>query len=218
MTGPLPKVLIEVADRPVLDWKLDQLANAGATRVHLLIGFGADQIEAHLAAQPPPIPVTTHRDGPVLRGTGGALVACQSSLPDRFVVTYGDSLLDEPLRAFWEKFEAIDYQGLLSVTQQYDSAQSGNVALEGDRVAKYAKDPDDRSLTWLDYGYLALNRDVLRDYSDVKALDLGRIVSDLAHAGRLGAYRVENKFWEVGTPQSLRLVDEHLAGLSQPES
>lgn len=218
MTGALPKALIEVAGRPVLDWKLDQLTDAGATRVHLLVGFGADQIEAHLAAQPPPISVRTHRDGLVLRGTGGALVACESSLPDQFVVTYGDSLLDEPLRAFWEQFEACDYPGLLSVTRQNDSAQSGNVALDGDRVARYAKDSADPSLTWLDYGYLALNRAVLRDYSGVEALDLGRIVSDLARAGRLGAYRVQNKFWEVGTPESLRLVDEHLAGLSQPES
>ncbi len=215
VTGLLPKALVPVAGRPILDWKLEQLSDAGVARVHLLVGFGADDIDAHLAMHPPPLPVAAYRDGSALLGTGGAIVACSASLPERFVVTYGDSLLDEPLSPFWEAFIDSDYAGLLAITQQFDSELSGNVALEGDRVARYAKDPSGQDLAWLDYGYLALNRETLSQYFGVTPLDLGTVVSDLAAARQLGAYRVTHPFWEVGTPASLELVEQHLAEIHQ---
>lgn len=211
VTGSLPKVLVEVGGRAVLDRKLEQLAAAGVSRVHLLIGFEADQIERHLAEFPPAVEVVIHRDGPVLRGTGGAVVACLPDLPAKFVVTYADSLLDEPLGPIWDRYLEGAYPAILAITDQLDSEQRGNVAVVGDRVRRYSKDEDDATLIWLDYGYLAVSRDLLSPYVDSSPLDLGTVVADLASDRKLGAYPVSGKFWEVGTPESLREVNGHFS-------
>ncbi len=211
VTGPLPKALVPVAGRPFIDWKLEQLAAAGVVRVHLLTGFGADQISAHLAQTEQPLDVVVSADGPTPLGTGGALVAYSPNLPERFVVTYGDSLLDAPLRPFWEGFLASSRQAQIAVTRQRDSAKTGNISVVDDRVEKYSRDPDDPDLAWLDYGYLAMSKDLLVAYSGVVPLDLGTLVADAARGGDLTAYRVTERFWEVGTPESYREVEEHLA-------
>ena len=132
-------MLVPVAGRTVLDWKLEQLATNGVRKVHILIGYQADLIEEHLHNQQLPLEIETHRDGPRLLGTGGAISAQVEHLPSKFVITYADSLLDEPLAPFWRSFTAGRFPAMLVVTQQFDSEMSGNVALANDRVRRYAK-------------------------------------------------------------------------------
>lgn len=153
----------------------------------------------------------------MLKGTGGALVACRDLLPDRLVVTYGDSLLDEPLMPMWRQFTEGGDTALLAVTRQFDSRHIGNVAVESHQVVAYGRNAPDASLTWLDYGYLAMSKQALVGYAVGERLDLGRIISDLANYGQLGAYEVSSQFWEVGTPESLVRVAEHLSGSGQSE-
>lgn len=213
VSGGLPKALVPVGGKPFLEWKLAELSKGGASRVHLLTGYGADQIADFLSTAKPPVEVVVQPDGPTPLGTGGALVAYADQLPDSFVVTYGDSLLDAPLNHFWNEFLRCGLSAQLAVTKQFDSAHFGNVAVDGGRVIRYAKDPDDDSLTWLDYGYMAFKKRVLFDYGAATPIDLGRIVADTARQGQLAAYPVTERFWEVGTPDSYAEVEQHLSSL-----
>ena len=209
VTGSLPKVLVPVAGRTVLDWKLEQLATNGVRKVHILIGYQADLIEEHLHNQQLPLEIETHRDGPRLLGTGGAISAqVASAIQVRHHLRR--LIADEPLAPFWRSFTAGRFPAMLVVTQQFDSEMSGNVALANDRVRRYAKDPTDSTLDWLDYGYLAIRRDVFSDFREAEPFDLGELISRLASQGDLGAYLASNPFWEVGTPSSLRVVEGHL--------
>jgi choline kinase len=52
-TANVPKCLVEVAGRTVLDWQLRALKAAGIGQVALVIGFEADKVEAHVAAHCP---------------------------------------------------------------------------------------------------------------------------------------------------------------------
>ncbi len=55
------KPLCTVGDRSLLAHALDGLAEAGLRRAVVVLGYEADQIEAHLAAHPTPLPVETVR-------------------------------------------------------------------------------------------------------------------------------------------------------------
>lgn len=98
----MPKVLVPVAGRPFLDFKLASLAAQGVDRVVLLLGHGAEHVTEHLAGLPDGgrpfgMDVQTVLDGPVLLGTGGALRRALPHLGDRFWVTYGDTYLRAPM-------------------------------------------------------------------------------------------------------------------------
>ena len=49
ITDAMPKPLVQVAGKPLLDWGLDHLADAGVRNAVVNVHYLADQIEAHLA-------------------------------------------------------------------------------------------------------------------------------------------------------------------------
>ncbi len=78
------KCLAEVAGRPFLDWKLEQLEGFGADDIVLLVAHGAEEIRAHVGDRCRYI----EDDG---IGTREAHAA--ADLPDPHWLTYGDVLL-----------------------------------------------------------------------------------------------------------------------------
>ncbi|MGD9801373.1 MAG: nucleotidyltransferase family protein [Parvularculaceae bacterium] len=72
LTDSLPKPLIKVAGKPLIDWTLDRFAAAGVERAIVNVHYRADQMEAHLAARrAPEIFISDERD--LLLETGGGL-------------------------------------------------------------------------------------------------------------------------------------------------
>ena len=51
LTNSLPKALVPVAGRALIDWVLDKLVEAGVTRAVVNVHHFADQMEAHLAGR-----------------------------------------------------------------------------------------------------------------------------------------------------------------------
>lgn len=53
LTASRPKCLIELHGRTLLEWQLRSLAAAGVREATVLVGYGADQVEAEIAAKAP---------------------------------------------------------------------------------------------------------------------------------------------------------------------
>lgn len=93
LTDHLPKPLLALQDRPLLDHALDRLAEAGVRRVVVNAHWQADRLEAHLAARRAPPATVLLREAELL-DTGGAVRAALPLLgDDPFYVVNGD--------AFW---------------------------------------------------------------------------------------------------------------------
>jgi len=102
LTDTLPKPLLTLGGRALLDHALDRLAASGATEVVVNAHWHADKLATHLAQRKLP-PVTILRQEDALLDTGGAVVAAlgegllgQDGTP--FFVVNSDSVwLDGPL-------------------------------------------------------------------------------------------------------------------------
>ena len=74
MRSPLPKVLHPLHGRPLVLWSLASLGAAGVEHAVVVVGHGADQVEARVrAASDPRIPPVTFALQRAQRGTGDAL-------------------------------------------------------------------------------------------------------------------------------------------------
>jgi MurNAc alpha-1-phosphate uridylyltransferase len=72
LTDNLPKPLIKVSGKPLIDWTLDRFADAGVARAVVNVHYRADQMEAHLAGRTrPEIIISDERA--LLLETGGGL-------------------------------------------------------------------------------------------------------------------------------------------------
>ena len=96
LTDTMPKPLVPLAGRAMIDHVLDRIAAAGLTRAIINVHYLADQIEAHVAQRErPQIHISDERG--VLLETGGGIVRALPSLGSApFVIHNSDSVWLEP--------------------------------------------------------------------------------------------------------------------------
>jgi len=90
LTLTMPKPLLPVGGRPILDWTLERLPRE-VDEVVVVVNYLAEQIQAHVGEQSHGRPVTYVRHE-VLDGTAGAVRACREVVRGRFMVVSGDDL------------------------------------------------------------------------------------------------------------------------------
>lgn len=208
----IPKVLVEVAGQPFIDLKLRNLRAAGFEEVVLLVGHQADQIVGHVGdGRRFGLQVAYSTDGARPRGTGGAVKQALDVLPEQFWVTYGDTLLEVDASAAEQVFsERDDWRGLMTVLENRDEWQPSNVQVVDDLVVAYDKAQTGGESRFIDYGLLLLDRFAF-DAGPDAPFDLAVVFQDLIRARALGAYPVPDRFYDIGTPESLAATRGHIA-------
>lgn len=78
MNSDVPKVLLEVCGRPMIEYVLDAARTAGAGRIVVVVGYQAEQVERVLAGQKD---VAFALQAEQL-GTGHAVMTCETQLAD----------------------------------------------------------------------------------------------------------------------------------------
>jgi NDP-sugar pyrophosphorylase family protein len=94
VTGDNPKALVDVCGTPLLGRQLIMIAASGLRDVAILTGVGADAIAAYCgdgSAWGLTINCLAEPEG---RGTAGAVLAALDHLAERFLVLYGDTVMD----------------------------------------------------------------------------------------------------------------------------
>jgi N-acetyl-alpha-D-muramate 1-phosphate uridylyltransferase len=98
LTDGMPKPLVPVAGRPLLDHVLDKLADAGVSEAVVNVHYLPDQIIAHTASRARPrVIISDERD--LVLGTGGGVVKALPLLgPDPFFHVNSDTLWIDGVR------------------------------------------------------------------------------------------------------------------------
>jgi dTDP-glucose pyrophosphorylase len=90
LTEHIPKVLVEVCDKTVLNHKLDALVDL-ASEIILVVGYLKEKIINSVGESYNGIPIKYVEQKEQL-GTGHALMCCKDLLEDRFMVLNGDDI------------------------------------------------------------------------------------------------------------------------------
>ena len=103
LTATQPKPLVRVAGKPLIDYSLDHLADAGVARAVVNVHYLADALQAHLAKRRDGPAITISDERALLLETGGGMVNAQGLLPDPFFCLNSDNIwLDGPRDVFAE--------------------------------------------------------------------------------------------------------------------
>lgn len=206
----VPKILLEVAGRPFVEWQLERLRSAGFERVLFCVGHLGERVEAEVGDGARfGVEARFAFDGPRLLGTAGALRRALAELDGTFLVTYGDSYLPFDYAAPLRDLRADDAAlGSMSVYRNQGRWEVSNTAVEGDRVTIY--DKRGSGLDFVDYGALALRRSVIVELPEGEPRGLEEVQARLAREGRLRAVRAHERFYEIGSPSGRRELERHL--------
>lgn len=214
-----PKALVPVGGRPFIDHQLELLAASGVADVVLSIGYGGAELQRHVGAGAAfGLNVRYVDEGKELKGTAGALRLAldQGALGEAFAVLYGDSYLPIELAPVSDAFRASGLPALMTVYRNEDRWDKSNAVLAGDRVVLYDKHgahPSAEERHWIDYGLSVLSAGVIEERVEPGAVvDLADVYHDLSVEGKLAGLEVEERFYEVGTPEGLAELERYLAG------
>ena len=217
-TYEIPKSLIPVNGRPLLEYGIELLRNHGIKDIIITVSHLAEKIEEHFGnGSKFGVNITYVRESKP-SGTGGAFKAAQSHLKDMpFLVLYADVLLDldvsDLLHTHQKTKAAI---GTIALTSVADPSAYGAVKLRGMHVVEFSEKPAINSETsrLVFAGCAAFNTSVFDFFprsmrgSPLKAtrrqasLSLEKdIFPKLISRRRLFGYPFEGQWFDVSTPE-----------------
>jgi NDP-sugar pyrophosphorylase family protein len=218
ITEKLPKALIEVAGRPFVEHQLELLRTNGVRKVVLCVGFLGEQIEERVGnGSTIGMEVRYSYDGDRLLGTGGALRHASSLLGPLFWVLYGDSYLEVDYALILDHFLGTGALGLMTVLENRDRWDQSNLVFSEGRVRCYSKQRHISEMKHIDYGLSLLRAEALQSFPEHEHLDLADLFGKLVNEGRIAAYEVHRRFYEIGSHRGFQETETYLLsrGLEQ---
>lgn len=141
LTDHLPKPLIKVAGKPLIDFALDRFAEAGVTRAVVNVHYRADQMEAHLSSRQKPEIVISDERARLLETGGGLKKAAPHLGQSPVYCTNTDAILVDgdsgeacaTLSAAWrdDEMDALLLLVPISLASGYDGAGDFELAAGG---------------------------------------------------------------------------------------
>lgn len=203
ITNTIPKCMLAIAGRPLLDMWLEAFDRAGVDEVLVNLHHLPDVVRRHLAARRAPPAVRTFYE-PELLGSAGTLVANRQWVEGEefFLACYADNLTDFDVRSLIDSHREHGPIATLTVFHSERPSAGGVVELDSaGRVIGFAEKPSDPVSDLTNAGMYAFHPSVLGEIDGIAPSDIGydllpRLV------GRARAVPVEGYFRDIGTPDA----------------
>jgi MurNAc alpha-1-phosphate uridylyltransferase len=211
----LPKPLVEVAGKPLIDYALDRLAEAGVARAVVNVHYLADALEKHLAARTRPRITMSDERGELLE-TGGGIAKALPLLGDApFFAMNSDTLWIDSVRPnlvrLAEAFDPARMDALLLLAPTatsigYDGRGDFRMTAGGQLVRRVERDV--APFVYAGAGILA---PALFADAPTGAFSLTVLFDRAAEAERLYGLRLEGVWMHVGTPEAIAEAEAAMA-------
>lgn len=210
LTEKIPKALINVAGKPFIVRQLHYLKTQGITNIVICTGYLGEQIESVVGnGRSFGMTVTYSPDGPLLLGTGGALIKALPLLGDQFFVLYGDSFLPCDFKNVQASFISSEKPALMTVLKNGNLWDKSNVLFRNGMLIEYNKNSPKPGMEHIDYGLGILSAEVLKDSPSRQPLDLADVYHRLSLEGRLSGFEVSERFYEIGSHSGLKEAEDY---------
>jgi histidinol-phosphate phosphatase family protein len=230
LLGDLPKPMIPIAGRPLLEHQIELARRHGFNRIAIFACYKAEVIQDYFgdgSRWGVELTYIIERD-PL--GTAGAVLDRLDAMADRFLVLYGDTMLNVDLGRLWNAHEAAGGSGTLLLHPNNHPLDSDLVELDADnQITAFHNRPHDPGRCFqnlVNAGLYVLEKRALRDFQATRTLpggllDFGRDVFPALVAGGvpLHGYVSPEFIKDIGTPDRYRWVCAQFeAGIIQRSS
>ena len=199
-TSVLPKPLMPIGDRSILELVISQFATHGITDVTLCVGHLSHLIEAVLDnRRDDGVEITFVREAKAL-GTAAPL-RLVGELDRTFIAMNGDVLTTLPYDGFVRHHRRNRNMLTIATRERRIQVEYGVLHLGGsgrrNQVARYVEKPEMTSTVSM--GIYAMEPEALAYIPDSGYFDIPDLVQALLRAGeRVGAYRYEGLWFDIG--------------------
>jgi N-acetyl-alpha-D-muramate 1-phosphate uridylyltransferase len=219
LTDTIPKPLVQLNGRALIDHVLDRLVSAGIKRAVVNVHHHADKLEAHLKDRTSPQIAISDERG-VLLDTGGGVVRAIPLIGERpFVIHNSDSVWIEGLGqnlarliSAWDEFRMDSIMLLAPTTGSLGYDGPGDFYMDAN--GRLSRQSGQRLAPFVFAGVSIIHPCMFKGEAE-RRFSLNHVWDRAIAAGRLYGIRLDGLWMHVGTPEALaeaekKIADQHL--------
>jgi D,D-heptose 1,7-bisphosphate phosphatase len=216
ISGDLPKSMVPVLGKPLLQHLIEQCVKYGILDIKLLVSYKKEVIEDFVGNGSQYGAAVQYFAEDTPRGTAGALVDALPKLDKQFLVIYGDTFFDIDLSAFWgfHQDQAADASIFLHPNDHPHDSDLVEIDsnLQVKKIHSYPHDTQWRS-NLVNAAVYMFNKGALENFSFVS--DKPDIAKELfplmlRHEKKLYGYLSTEYIKDMGTPERLSKVERDI--------
>lgn len=210
LTATLPKPLVKVGGRALVDHALDRLADAGVETVVVNVHYLADRVIEHLKGRRHPRVLISDERAQLMETGGGVVKALPLLGEDPFYLVNSDSFwIEGPrpnLATLFAAWEPADMDALLML-----APATAAIGYEGagdffmDSGGRLIPRPERQVAPFVYTGVAIVNPSAMFADAPQGPFSLNVLIDRVSQAGRLFGVRMDGTWFHVGTPSA---VDE----------
>jgi glucose-1-phosphate thymidylyltransferase len=221
LTEARPKPMVPVANRPLLEYVIEAVRDAGISQIVLVVGYKRERIQNHFGDGDDWGVDVEYVVQDKQLGTGHAILQAEPAIDGPFLALNGDRILDtSDIGRLMARAEATDGP-IVSVVQSENPSRYGVVETAGDRVQSIVEKPLARDVrsTFINAGAYAFDRGIfeaIRATSTRGELSITATLSALADDDEIRAIRFEGIWLDVSNLWDLLTVNKRVLDRLDP--
>lgn len=226
LTHTGPKQLIPVANKPISQYVLEDLIEAGIKEITILLGdLYPERVKEHYGDGSTFNAKITYTYQGEPKGIAHAIGICQEFIgKDKFVVYLGDNLIRAGIKKLVEKFEKSDADAMILLCKVKEPQRFGVAEFDKDKnlvrlVEKPKKPPSNYALTGI-YFFTPIIFDMIKELKPSwrGELEITDAIQLLLTKGYKVAYDFVTGWWkDTGTPEDILEANRLILDELKPE-
>jgi len=207
-----PKVLAEINGVPFIYYLLRKIEKTGCRNVILCTGHLAEQVESLLGYEYGELTIVYSKETSPM-GTGGALLNAEQYITTNYVlVMNGDSFVECDLRDYYYWHIQVGAKLSMIVKKTSDTSRYGSLSLSAERqITKFQEKVCNykREGKFINVGVYLMDHRILQKIPKKLPVSLEKEVFPKLLSEGVFGYRIDGRFIDIGTPQSLAEAQEY---------
>lgn len=220
LTNTRPKPMLPVANRPILEYVLEAIIEAGIERVVFVVGYKQERIRNHFRdGDEWGVDIEYVVQGTQL-GTGHAVLQARDAIGDTFLVLNGDRILEPSIVSEVLHAKRDEVGPVVAITSVKHPSTFGVVELEGDQITNMEEKPlDPAPSALINAGVYAFDQSIFTEIERTETVDgelsLPETLDRLADRNPLKAVRYDGQWldvtnlWDLPTVNAIQLHQAH---------
>lgn len=208
ITNDTPKPMVLIYGKPFLQYQLELLKLYGLRDVVLLVGYLGDRIEEYFGNGAKFGLRITYSYEKNLLGTAGALRNAEDKLANEFIFLNGDTYLSIDYNELIKYFHQCNKLGMLTVYSNHERTMPNNITIDNSNLVVDYNKKDSSGMTHIDAGAMVFKKEILNLIPKNMIYSLeGNVFSELIVMKQLATFPIEQKFYDIGSPEGLRALE-----------
>lgn len=213
LTSTRPKPMLPIAGKPILEWNLNALCDAGIDRAYIIVGYMGQTIQEYFGKEYNGVKLEYIVQDEQL-GTGHAVSMAGKRVGGEFIVLNGDVYVTaDTVTEFIETFKKSGSSVCMAVVEVDDPAGYGIVEVSGGSAKSLIEKPDKPKSNLVNAGLYIFTDSVFKVLASIGKSERGEIeltdaVKKYITENDVSVYTIDGDWIDIGVPWDLLSANE----------